>query len=256
MKVRNITILNIALLYVITISCDKVLSPPFDDSIFQRENHSNNERKVIDSDCFSNDVSPLEYARNYIITTGAVHISVVSEEDALIEIKGPRLRSSSTRRSYQSGIVFRYLGVSEEQHQFTSGAVRTQIALRVLYENSCNTYYVVWVLEPEEKLIVTRKYNPGENTSSECGADGYETISVLDSIQDFPVMNSAHDLGFHTIFTEVELSQTGDCRLTICCDGHSVADIILPERYCIEALPNGVRTDNGVFRFIPFGGAE
>ena len=40
----------------------------------------------------------------------------------------------------------------------------------------CNLVYAMWRIEPESKLVVSVKSNPGEHTSAQCGNRGYQNI--------------------------------------------------------------------------------
>lgn len=243
-------------LSILTIGCDKPLYEVAPDSIFYKQNHTTDLMRSVEAICFSNSVKPYVLNQDFSVTTGFDDIEIVSEQDGLLEINGPRLRSVGTSSVNSAGVLFQYLGVSEEQHPFASGTLRTQVALRILYENSCNTYYVIWIQAPEERLVVSRKHNEGDVSSMDCGADGYETIYESALSSSFSGFDAANDRLFHTLFAKVTSINEHEHELIVCCDGQSIARIPVRENsYNLPEL-SGLRTDNGIFRFIPFGGED
>lgn len=70
---------------------------------------------------------------------------------------------------------FTYLGRTEVS-RLGSGEVRSQFGLKLRAQNACNLIYAMWRMEPEAKLVVSIKKNPGATMSSECGNRGYENI--------------------------------------------------------------------------------
>ena len=73
---------------------------------------------------------------------------------------------------------FTYLGPTSVQAPLGSGEVRQQFGLKLHAQDACNLVYAMWRFEPESKLVVSVKSNPGEHTSAECGNRGYRNIKA------------------------------------------------------------------------------
>src|SRR5579859_7545056 len=73
-------------------------------------------------------------------------------------------------------IRFTYLGPSADSKPLASGEIRRQIGLKLRSQNQCNLLYVMWHIEPDHRVIVQTKQNPGESTHAQCGAHGYTTL--------------------------------------------------------------------------------
>jgi len=71
---------------------------------------------------------------------------------------------------------FKYLGPTAQESRLGSGETRRQFGLKLHAQNACNLVYAMWHIEPESKLVVSVKSNPGQSTSSECGNRGYRNI--------------------------------------------------------------------------------
>jgi hypothetical protein len=71
---------------------------------------------------------------------------------------------------------FTYLGPSAEESRLGSGEIRRQFGLKLRAQNACNLVYAMWRIEPESKVVVSIKRNPGQSKSSECDNRGYQNI--------------------------------------------------------------------------------
>ena len=76
---------------------------------------------------------------------------------------------------------FVYRGPTTETSRLANGEVRRQVALKLRAEDSCNVVYVVWRIEPESKIVVQTKANPGKHSHRECGDKGYENVAARTS---------------------------------------------------------------------------
>jgi hypothetical protein len=126
------------------------------------------------------------------VTEGAIletnsHRLLVSVSKVRAYVNRPTLQSVS--------VDFTYLGPSDRQTALGSGEVRRQFGLKLRAEDACNLVYVMWRIEPESKLVVSVKSNPGQHTSSECGNRGYMNIKPARS-SPIPVLspNARHEL--------------------------------------------------------------
>lgn len=71
---------------------------------------------------------------------------------------------------------FTYLGSTPNEAPLASGEMRRQFGLKLRAQNACNLVYAMWRIEPESKLVVSVKSNPGQHTSAQCGNRGYQNI--------------------------------------------------------------------------------
>jgi hypothetical protein len=86
-------------------------------------------------------------------------------------------------RAYVNGLTpqvveadFTYLGSTGNEARLGSGELRRQFGLKLRAQDACNLVYAMWRIEPESKLVVSVKSNPGQHTSAECGNRGYRNI--------------------------------------------------------------------------------
>jgi hypothetical protein len=59
--------------------------------------------------------------------------------------------------------------------------MRRQLGLKLRAQDACNLVYAMWRIEPDSKLVVSVKSNPGQHTSAECGNRGYRNIKPVHS---------------------------------------------------------------------------
>jgi hypothetical protein len=71
---------------------------------------------------------------------------------------------------------FTYIGPTAKESALGSGEIRRQFGLKLRAQDACNLVYAMWRIEPESKLVVSIKRNPGQTRSSECGNRGYQNI--------------------------------------------------------------------------------
>jgi hypothetical protein len=71
---------------------------------------------------------------------------------------------------------FTYLGATGNETPLASGEMRRQFGLKLRAQDACNLVYAMWRIEPESKLVVSVKSNPGEHSSAQCGNRGYQNI--------------------------------------------------------------------------------
>jgi hypothetical protein len=137
-------------------------------------------------------------------------------------------------------VRFRYVGPSAESKPLASGEMRRQIGIKLRARDTCNLVYVMWHIEPDAKIAVSVKRNPGKHTHAECGANGYTTLRPERRV-DVPRINpgESHTLraalqGDHLdVFADERLAWSGSL-------GDAVVDF---------NGPAGFRTDNARFEF-------
>jgi hypothetical protein len=76
---------------------------------------------------------------------------------------------------------FTYLGSTGNEARLGSGELRRQFGLKLRAQDACNLVYAMWRIEPESKLVVSVKSNPGQHTSAECGNRGYRNVKAARS---------------------------------------------------------------------------
>jgi hypothetical protein len=73
-------------------------------------------------------------------------------------------------------VRFTYLGSTGNEAPLASGEMRRQFGLKLRAQDACNLVYAMWRIEPESKLVVSVKSNPGQHTSAQCSNHGYQNI--------------------------------------------------------------------------------
>jgi hypothetical protein len=92
-------------------------------------------------------------------------------------VDSPKMRAYVNAKPVQSiEARFTYLGATSHDVALGSGAMRRQFGLKLRAQDACNLVYAMWRIEPESKLVISVKENPGQHTSAECGNRGYRNI--------------------------------------------------------------------------------
>ena len=130
---------------------------------------------------------------------------------------------------------FIYLGGTAQESRLGSGVVRRQFGLKLHAQNACNLIYAMWRIEPDSKLVVSVKKNPGQTTSSECGNRGYQNIKP-NRIAPVPILHSGDS---HTLGAELHGKV-----LRVLVDGAPVWEGDLGPKVTDLAGPVGIRSDN------------
>jgi hypothetical protein len=105
-------------------------------------------------------------------------------EGTLRELPGGRLAVNDMKMRAVVGMPtppevearFTYLGGTAQESRLGSGAIRRQFGLKLRAQDACNLIYAMWRIEPESKLVVSVKSNPGQHSSAECGNRGYVNL--------------------------------------------------------------------------------
>jgi hypothetical protein len=108
----------------------------------------------------------------------------------------PKMRAYVNAETFADAEVrFTYLGATAKDIPLGSGEMRRQFGFKLLAQDACNLVYVMWRFEPESKVVVSFKSNPGQHTSTECGNRGYTNIMARHSTK-VPAMatGSTHTL--------------------------------------------------------------
>jgi hypothetical protein len=128
---------------------------------------------------------------NLCVTEGAIE-----ERPGGLAVSVPKMRAylnALTRQSVEAD--FTYLGSTGNEARLGSGELRRQFGLKLRAQDACNLVYAMWRIEPESKLVVSVKSNPGQHSSAECGNRGYRNVKPARS-KPVPVLHpgSAHSL--------------------------------------------------------------
>jgi hypothetical protein len=138
-----------------------------------------------------NKLSPVPRA-NLCVTEGAIEELL----GARLAVSVPKMRAYLNALTPQSVEAdFTYLGATGNEARLGSGELRRQFGLKLRAQDACNLVYAMWRIEPESKLVVSVKSNPGKHSSAECGNRGYRNIKPARS-KLVPVLRpgSAHSL--------------------------------------------------------------
>jgi hypothetical protein len=138
-----------------------------------------------------NTLSPVSRA-NLCVTEGAIE----ELRGGRLAVSVPKMRAYLNAPTPQSVEAdFTYLGSTGNEARLGSGELRRQFGLKLRAQDACNLVYAMWRIEPESKLVVSLKSNPGQHTSAECGNRGYRNIKPAHG-KPVPVLHpgSAHSL--------------------------------------------------------------
>jgi hypothetical protein len=153
-----------------------------------------------------------------------------------LAVESPKMRAFLNHATGQRiEARFKYLGATAHESPLGSGAVRRQFGLKLEAQDACNLLYAMWRIEPEAKLVVSVKANPGEHSSAECGNRGYRNVKPARSA---PVP-SLRPGDTHAL--RAELSGTS---MRVLIDGLPVWEGDVGAQALRWAGPVGLRSDN------------
>ena len=136
-----------------------------------------------------------------------------------------------------------YQGDTADLRALASGEARRQVGLKLRAQDSCNVIYVMWRLDPEPRLEVSIKRNPGKVTHADCGTSGYTKVKPRDH-GEVPIL-AAGDR--HTLRAEI----AGD-ELTAWIDDRVAWRGALPAAARAFSGAPGLRSDNVAFDLVAF----
>src|ERR1700689_866399 len=120
----------------------------------------------------ANKLAPVSRA-DLCVTEGAIEQGPGQRLSVVV----PKMRAylnAATAQSVEAD--FTYLGSTGNEARLGSGELRRQFGLKLRAQDACNLVYAMWRIEPESKLVVSVKTNPGEHSSAEGGNRGYQNI--------------------------------------------------------------------------------
>ncbi len=171
------------------------------------------------------------------VTEGAIDTAAHDR----LSVNVPKMRAYATQWSSQSAkLIFTYLGGTSKESALGSGAIRRQFGLKLRAQDPCNLVYAIWRIEPESKLVVSVKSNPGAHTSAKCGNLGYENIKPRMS-SPVPHLQAGQS---HTLSVEMKNSE-----LRVFVDNREVwQGDVGPTAAKLDG-PIGIRSDNARLEF-------
>jgi len=161
-----------------------------------------------------------------------------------LEVETPSSRAVVRVPSGQTAEVrFRYLGPSAESKPLASGEMRRQIGLKLRAQDTCNLLYAMWHIEPDSRIAVSVKRNPGKRTHAECGAHGYVNLKPRTGAQ-MPRVSPGE---VHRLRAELHGTE-----LSVFADGQLAWQGSVGTQVLQFDGPVGFRTDNARFVFSYF----
>jgi hypothetical protein len=153
-----------------------------------------------------------------------------------LSVNVPKMRAYVN--AYTQPVVearFTYLGSTGNEAPLASGEMRRQFGLKLRAQDACNLVYAMWRIEPESKLVVSVKSNPGEHTSAQCGNRGYQNIKPRRS-SPLPLLGSG---GTHILRAEMN-----GAEMQVFADNFLVWEgSVGPDALNFDG-PVGIRSDN------------
>lgn len=167
--------------------------------------------------------------------------------DQRLSVNVPKMRAYVSRwTSPAVAAHFTYMGASANEAKLASGQARRQFGFKLRAQDPCNLVYAMWRMEPESKLVVSVKMNPGQHTSAECGNRGYRNIKPLHDLP-VPVLRPGDK---HSFRAEMD----GE-RLRVLVDDSIVWDGKVGTGAMRFDGPVGIRSDNARLQFELLSGA-
>src|SRR6202050_3309990 len=120
----------------------------------------------------ANKLAPVSRA-DLCVTEGAIE----QGPGQRLSVAVPKMRAylnATTAQSVEAD--FTYLGSTGNEARLGSGELRRQFGLKLRAQDACNLVYAMWRIEPESKLVVSVKSNPGQHTSAECDKRAHRNI--------------------------------------------------------------------------------
>ena len=178
--------------------------------------------------------------------------SVGTAESGALLIESPEMRAvvaSGPARTVEAR--FRYLGPTKDIKRLASGERRRQFGLKLRAADTCNLVYVMWHIEPDARLAVSVKSNPGLTTHAQCDAHGYRNLKPSHE-SPVPALRPGqwHRLAASLAGEELDVSVDGNVVWQGSIGGEGIA----------FDGPVGMRSDNGrfeveLFQSAPEGGS-
>jgi hypothetical protein len=116
---------------------------------------------------------------NLCVTEGAIE----DRPGQQLSVSVPKMRAYVNAATQPAARVrFTYLGPTANDAPLGSGEMRRQFGLKLRAQDACNLVYAMWRIEPESRVVVSVKSNPGQHSSAECSNHGYQNIKPSRSV--------------------------------------------------------------------------
>jgi hypothetical protein len=158
-----------------------------------------------------------------------------------LSVAAPKMRAYVNANTLaEAQLRFTYLGPTDKDIPLGSGEMRRQFGLKLLAQDACNLVYVMWRFEPQSKIVVSVKSNPGQHTSAECGNRGYTNVKPRRGLR-VPAISvgSSHTLQ----------AMLGGEDLRVVADGAAVWEGSIGGDASRLKGPVGIRSDNARLNF-------
>jgi hypothetical protein len=166
------------------------------------------------------------------ITEGAI----VRASGNRMSVNVPKMRAFVTIATTQDVEAhFTYLGKTTGEKPLGSGEMRRQFGLKLRAQDACNLVYAMWRIEPESKLVVSVKSNPGQHASAQCANRGYRNIKPVHS-SPVPVLRPGVT---HTLRAELH-----EAEMRVYADNNLVWEGSVGSEAGSLSGPVGIRSDN------------
>jgi hypothetical protein len=130
-----------------------------------------------------------------------------------MSVNVPKMRAFVTAATTQDVEArFTYFGKTAGEKPLGSGEMRRQFGLKLRAQDACNLVYAMWRIEPESRLVVSVKSNPGQHTSLECANRGYRNIKPVRS-RPVPVLRPGVTHTLRAELNEAEMRVYADNNL-------------------------------------------
>jgi|SRR5271165_568767 len=174
---------------------------------------------------------------NLCVTEGAIE----KGSGDRLRVDAPKMRAYATVATAQSvEMRFIYSGPTSKEARLGSGEMRRQFGLKLHALDACNLVYAIWRIEPESRLAVSVKRNPGAHSSAECGNRGYQNIRPRKASA-VPRLTPGQS---HTLRAEMKRDE-----LRVFVDNHEVWQGSVGADAATLAGPVGMRSDNAQLEF-------
>ncbi len=134
---------------------------------------------------------------------------------------------------------FTYNGSTGNEKPLGSDEIRRQFGLKLHAEDACNLVDVMWRIDPDRKIVVSVKTNPGQHASAECGNRGCTNLKPAHSAPT-PVVNSGE--------TRSLCAQMDGAELSVYADGTWVWQGQVGADAAALSGPVGIRSDNAALQ--------
>jgi hypothetical protein len=161
--------------------------------------------------------------------------------DRKLSVDVPKLRAYVNQPSAEAAeIRFTYLGPTGSEARLGSGESRRQFGLKLRAGDACNLVYVMWRIEPQSKLVVSVKRNPGQHASAQCANRGYQNVKPRYSAP-IPALTSGQSHRLRADMQRDELTAAIDDRIVW-------QGALGPAAAGLQGAP-GIRCDNAQLLF-------